>query len=92
MLVYDSVTVYMRLFLMVFAVLFVILSRLTGIADRDDGQDYYTLVFGATIGMCLMASRQPPAHAVSWASRWRACRRMCWPASSRAGSGAARRR
>lgn len=56
MLVYDGVTVYMRLFLTSFAVLFVILSRLTGIADRDDGQDYYSLVFGATIGMCLMAS------------------------------------
>jgi NADH-quinone oxidoreductase subunit N len=56
MLVYDTVTVYMRLFLTGFAVLFVILSRMTGIADRDEGQDYYTLVFGATIGMCLMAS------------------------------------
>jgi NADH-quinone oxidoreductase subunit N len=56
MLVYDAVTVYMRLFLMAFAVLFVILSRLTGLADRDDGQDFYSLVFGATIGMCLMAS------------------------------------
>jgi NADH-quinone oxidoreductase subunit N len=56
MLVYDAVTVYMRVFLMAFAVLFVILSRLTGIADRDDGQDYYALVFGSTIGMCLMAS------------------------------------
>ncbi len=56
MLVYDGVTVYMRLFLMAFLVLFVVLSRLTGIADRDDGQDYYALVFGATIGMCLMAS------------------------------------
>ena len=56
MLVYDSVTAFMRFFLMAFAVLFVILSRLTGIADKQDGQDYYTLVFGATIGMCLMAS------------------------------------
>jgi NADH-quinone oxidoreductase subunit N len=56
MLVYDSVTVYMRLFLMAFAVLFVLLSSLTGIADRNDGQDYYSLVFGATIGMCIMAS------------------------------------
>lgn len=55
-LVYDSLTVYVRLFLMAFAVLFVILSRLTGIADKQEGQDYYSLVFGATIGMCLMAS------------------------------------
>jgi NADH-quinone oxidoreductase subunit N len=56
MVVYDAVTVYMRLFLMAFAVLFVILSRLTGIADRDDGQDFYALAFGSTVGMCLMAS------------------------------------
>jgi NADH-quinone oxidoreductase subunit N len=56
MVVYDSVTVFMRLFLMAFVVLFVVLSRLTGIADREDGQDYYSLVFGSTIGMCLMAS------------------------------------
>ncbi|RIK87289.1 MAG: hypothetical protein DCC67_02060 [Planctomycetota bacterium] len=56
MLVYDALTVYLRLFLTAFAVLFVILSRLTGIADRQDGQDYYALVLGATIGMCIMAS------------------------------------
>ncbi len=56
MVVYDSVTVYMRLFLMAFAVLFVVLSRLTGLADRDDGQDFYALVFGSIIGMCLMSS------------------------------------
>lgn len=56
MLVYDGMTAYFRLFLTAFAVLFVILSQLTGIADREDGQDYYSLVFGATIGMCVMAS------------------------------------
>lgn len=56
MLVYDGLTAYFKLFLMAFAVLFVILSQLTGIADRDDGQDYFSLVFGATIGMCIMVS------------------------------------
>lgn len=56
MLVYDGMTAYFRLFLAAFAVLFVILSQLTGIADREDGQDYYSLVFGAIIGMCVMAS------------------------------------
>ncbi len=56
MLVYDTLYAYTRVFLLTFLVLFVILSRLTGIADRDEGQDYYTLVFGATLGMCLMAS------------------------------------
>jgi NADH-quinone oxidoreductase subunit N len=56
MLVYDAVTAFMRLFLTLFLVLFVILSRITGLADREDGQDFYALVFGATIGMCIMAS------------------------------------
>ncbi len=56
MLVYDALTAFMRLFLMAFLVLFVILSRLTGLADHEDGQDFYVLVFGATIGMCIMAS------------------------------------
>lgn len=56
MLVYDSLTVSLRLILLVFAVLFVLLAKLTGLADRDDGQDFFTLVLGATLGMCLMAS------------------------------------
>ncbi len=56
MLVHDTLTAYIRLFLMAFAVLFVVLSYLTGIADREDGQDYYCLVLGATVGMCVMAS------------------------------------
>jgi NADH-quinone oxidoreductase subunit N len=56
MLVYDSVTVFIRGLLFTFLLLFVLLSRLTGIAGRDDSQDYYTLVLGATLGMCIMAS------------------------------------
>lgn len=56
MLVHDTVTAYLRVFLMSFAVLYIILSRLTGIADKEDGQDYYALVLGATVGMCIMAS------------------------------------
>ncbi|NOY40484.1 MAG: NADH-quinone oxidoreductase subunit N [Planctomycetes bacterium] len=56
MLVFDSLYAYVRVFLLAFAVLFVVLSQLTGIADREDGQDYFTLVLGATLGMCIMAS------------------------------------
>ena len=56
MLVYDSLTAFIRIFLLSFAVLFIVLSRLTGIADAKDGQDYYTLVLGALLGMCIMAS------------------------------------
>ena len=56
MLVHDTLTAYIRLFLMAFAVLFIVLSRLTGIAAREDGQDYYVLVLGAILGMCVMTS------------------------------------
>ncbi|MCG8436416.1 MAG: hypothetical protein MJA83_20555, partial [Gammaproteobacteria bacterium] len=56
MLIYDAFSVYLRALLLLFAVLFVILSRLTGLADGTDGQDFYTLVLGATLGMCIMAT------------------------------------
>src|SRR3972149_2113283 len=56
MLVYDSLTAYFRMFLLAFAFLFVILVRMTGLADKQDGQDFYSLLLGSTLGMCLMAS------------------------------------
>src|SRR5262245_56122689 len=56
MLVYDSMTVFFRMFLVAFAFWFVILVRMTGLADREDGQDFYALLLGSTLGMCLMAS------------------------------------
>jgi NADH-quinone oxidoreductase subunit N len=56
MLVYDSFTVFFRMFLLAFAAWFIVLVRITGLADKQDGQDFYTLLLGATLGMCLMAS------------------------------------
>lgn len=56
MLVYDPFTIFMRAVLIGFAVLFLILSKLSGIPDNEDQVDVYTLVLGATLGMCLMAS------------------------------------
>jgi NADH-quinone oxidoreductase subunit N len=56
LLVYDNFTVYLRLFLVFFAALIVWLTLLTGIPDREDSADFYCLLFGATLGMCLMAS------------------------------------
>ncbi len=56
MLVYDSMTVFFRMFLLTFAFWFIILVRMTGLADKQDGQDFYTLLLGSTLGMCLMAS------------------------------------
>lgn len=56
MLVYDTFSIYMRSVLLLFAVLFAIFTKLSGIPDREDGPDIYTLVLGATLGMCLMVS------------------------------------
>jgi NADH-quinone oxidoreductase subunit N len=56
LLVYDGVTVYFRAVLMFFAVLFIVFTKLSGIPDREDSPDFYSLVLGGTVGMCLMAS------------------------------------
>lgn len=56
MLVYDAFSVYVRAALLLFAALFVVFTWLSGIPDLEDGPDIYTLVLGATVGLCLMAS------------------------------------
>ena len=56
MLVYDTFSVYIRSMLLLFLVLFIVFTKLSGIPDQEDGADIYTLVLGATVGMCLMAS------------------------------------
>ena len=56
MLAYDAFTVFMRSLFLLFAVLFVILTKLTRITNHDNSPDFYCLVLGATLGFCLMAS------------------------------------
>ncbi len=56
LLVFDSLTAAIRLLLSVFLVLYVVFTKVSGIPDREDGADFYVLVLGATLGMCLMAS------------------------------------
>jgi NADH-quinone oxidoreductase subunit N len=56
MLVFDTFGAFIRAILMLFAALFIFFTCLTGIPDREDGPDIYTLVLGSTLGMCLMAS------------------------------------
>jgi len=56
MLVYDGFSVFMRGLLLAFLVLFIIFTSISGIPDRDDGPDIYTLVLGATLGFCLMTA------------------------------------
>lgn len=56
LLVYDTFTVFFRLFLMLALILVTALTVLTGIPDVDDGPDFYTLLVGSVVGMLLMAS------------------------------------
>lgn len=56
LLIYDPLTIYFRAFLAFFIVLFIFFTQLSGIPDREDGVDFYTLILGSTVGMCLMAS------------------------------------
>ncbi|MGB6043785.1 MAG: NADH-quinone oxidoreductase subunit N, partial [Pirellulales bacterium] len=56
LLVHDPFTVFFRALLIFFTILFVILTRLSGIPDEEDAADFYTLVLGAILGMCMMAS------------------------------------
>ncbi len=55
MLVHDAFTVYFRAILLFATFLFIILARISRLADQENGPDFYTLVLGATLGMCLMA-------------------------------------
>jgi NADH-quinone oxidoreductase subunit N len=56
LLAYDNFTTALRLFLFGFTALIIWLTQLTGIPDREDSADFYTLLLGAIVGMSLMAS------------------------------------
>ena len=56
LLVYDSFTAFIRFILAGFLVLYILFTKVSGIPDREDGADFYSLVLGSTLGMCLMAS------------------------------------
>ena len=56
MVVYDSFTIGVRGLLLVFTVLFVIFTKFSGMPEKGDGTDFYCLILGAVLGMCLMVS------------------------------------
>jgi NADH-quinone oxidoreductase subunit N len=56
LLVFDAWTAYLRFVLAGFLALYIPFTKVSGIPDDEDGADFYTLVLGATLGMCLMAS------------------------------------
>jgi NADH-quinone oxidoreductase subunit N len=56
LLVYDNLTIFLKMFLLGFDVLLIWLALVTGIPDREDSGDFFCLLLGATLGMMLMAS------------------------------------
>lgn len=56
LLMFDHFSTFFRMFLSLFLILTITLTVLTGIPDREDAPDFYTLLLGATIGMMIMAS------------------------------------
>lgn len=55
-LVSDSFTVILRGLLLVFTILFVTFTQVAGASDQDDMTEFYILMLGALLGMCLMIS------------------------------------
>lgn len=56
LLMFDEFSTFFRMFLSLFLILTITLTVLTGIPDREDAPDFYTLLIGATIGLMIMAS------------------------------------
>lgn len=56
MLIYDKFSVYVRSLLLLFSVLFVVFTRISGVPEDDDATEFFVLVLGATLGMCLMVA------------------------------------
>lgn len=56
MLTADAWGRFVRVVVLAAALLTVLLTLLTGIPDRDDSADFYSLLLGGTLGMMLMAS------------------------------------
>ena len=55
-LVADSFTVVLRGLLLLFAMLFTTFTQVAGVSDQDDMTEFYVLMLGALLGMCLMIS------------------------------------
>ncbi len=56
MLVNDAFALFMRRLLLLFVLLFTSFTRLSGVPDRETATEFYTLILGALLGMCLMVS------------------------------------
>jgi len=56
LLVFDTFSVYMRGLLLLFVLLFVAFTQTAGTPERENATEFFVLILGATLGMCLMVS------------------------------------
>lgn len=54
LMVFDQFAALLRLLLLLFTILVIGLTSLTGIPDDEDGADFFSLLLGSVIGMLLM--------------------------------------
>lgn len=52
----DPMAIYSRSLILFFLALFIVFTWLSKIPNRDDAAEFFVLVFGAVIGMCLMCT------------------------------------
>ena len=56
LLVLDSFGIVLRSLLMFFLLLFVAFTRVSGVPNDDDATEFYVMILGATIGLCIMVT------------------------------------
>ena len=56
LLVNDSFSVALRMLLLVILLLFTLMTRISGVPRPQHAAEFYVLVLGATLGMCLMVA------------------------------------
>lgn len=56
LLMFDTFSVFMRGLLLFFVLLFTTFTQIAGTPEREDATEFYVLILGATLGMCLMVS------------------------------------
>jgi NADH-quinone oxidoreductase subunit N len=54
LMVFDSLTIFFRAFLMLFLLFVLYMTVVSGIPDREDAPDFYVMLLGSTLGMLLM--------------------------------------
>ncbi len=56
LIVWDGLTAFIRVYLLIFQLMFVTLSRLGGVPDREDAPDFFVLLLGSTIGLMVLSA------------------------------------